>query len=164
MVCVHNPTQLSCGRLSYEGEEAPLRSHPVRGSVGALKRAPLGAPRVWSDLDRSTVWAETAVPSRFLHVTMSRDIDASDLAIRCGCYQTNSSVKESTRSGRLSPHSAPIEVGPHPRRLPRSRLESSSGALHRMRSQRRFLSFIGEAPAAQLRRMMITDPYVTTFF
>ena len=33
-----------------------------------------------------------------------------------------------------------------------------------MRSQRRFLSFIGETPAAQLRRMMITDPYVTTFF
>ena len=36
-VCDHHPPQLSCGRLSYEGEEAPLRSHPVRGSVRALK-------------------------------------------------------------------------------------------------------------------------------
>ena len=73
-------------------------------------------------------------------------------------------MKESTRSGRLSPHSAPIEVGPHPRRLPRCPLESSNGAPHRMRSQRRSLSFIGEAPAAQLRRRMTTDPYVTTHF
>ena len=73
-------------------------------------------------------------------------------------------VKESTRSGRLSPHSAPIEVGPHPRRLLRCRLESSSGAPHRMRSQRRFLSFIGETPAAELSPMMTTDPYVTNHF
>ena len=94
----HHRTHLSCGSLSYEGEEAPLRSHPVKGSARALKTAPREAPRVWSDLDRSTVWAETAGSSRFLHVTMSHDIDASDLAIRCGCYLTNSSVKASFRS------------------------------------------------------------------
>ena len=47
---------------------------------------------------------------------------------------------------------------------PRCPLESSNGAPHRMRSQRRSLSFIGEAPAAQLRRRMTTDPYVTTHF
>ena len=73
-------------------------------------------------------------------------------------------VKESTRYGRLSPHSVPIEVGLHPRPHPRCPLESSNGAPHRMRSQRRFLSFIEEAPSAQLRRMMTTDPYVTTHF
>ena len=149
-------------------------------------------------------------------MSLTRDIDAADEAIRCGCHLSNSSVrasvrsawwradvsrwrcevrpngsshgriremaptsdgfirrnyitrqchvKESTRSGRLSPYSAPIEVGPHPRRLPRCPLESSNGAPHRMRSQRRSLSFIGEAPAAQLRRRMTTDPYVTTHF
>ena len=161
------------------------------------------------------MWAETAGSSRFLHMGLTRDIEAADAAIRCGCHLLNSSVrasvwsawwsadvcrwrcevrpngsshgriremthasdgcirriyitrqyhvKESTRSGRLSPHSAPIEVGPHPRRLPRCPLESSNGAPHRMRSQRRSLSFIGEAPAAQLRRRMTTDPYVTPF-
>ena len=57
-----------------------------------------------------------------------------------------------------------IEVGPHPRRHARCPLESSNGAPHRMRSLRRFLSFIGEAPAAQLRRRMTTGPYVTTHF
>ena len=171
---------------------------------------------MWSDLDRSTVWDDTAGSSQFLHMGLTRDIDAADEAIRCGCHLSNSSmrasvrsawwradvsrwrcevrpngsshgrvremtptsdgfirriyitrqchVKESTRSGRLSPHSAPIEVGPHPRRLPRCPLESSNGAPHRMRSQRRSLSFIGEAPAAQLRRRMTTDPYVTTHF
>ena len=170
------PPQLSCGSLSCEGEEAPLRSHPVRGSVPALKRAPREAPRVWSDLDRSTVWAETAGSSRFLHMGLDRDIDAADEAIKCGCHLSNSSVrasvrsawwradvsrwrcevrpngsshgriremtptsdgfirriyitgqchvKESTRYGRLSPHNAPIEVGPHPRSPPRCPLES----------------------------------------
>ena len=73
-------------------------------------------------------------------------------------------MKESTRYGRLSPHSAPIEVGPHPRRPQRCPLESSNGAPHRMRSQRRFLSFIGETPAAEMSPMMTTDPYVTSHF
>ena len=179
-VCGHPPPQLSCGSLSYEGEEAPQRSHPVRGSVRALKRAPRVAPRVWSDLDRSTVWAETAGSSRFLHMGLTREIGAADEAIRCGCHFSNSSVrasvrsawwradvsrwrckvrpngsshcrlremtptfygfirricisgqchvKESTRYGRLSPHSAPIEVGPHPRRHPQCPLERSNGA------------------------------------
>ena len=162
------------------------------------------------------MWAETAVPSRFLHMILSCDIDAADKVIRCGCHHSKSAVrasvwsawwradvsrwrcevrpngsshgriremaptsdgfirriyisgqshvKELTRSGRIIPHSAPIEVGPHPRRLPRCPLESSNGAPHRMRSQRHSLSFIGEAPAAQLRRRMTTDPYVTPFF
>ena len=43
-------------------------------------------------------------------------------------------------------------------------LESSNGAPHRMRSQRRFLSFIGETPAAGMSPMMTTDPYVTYHF
>ena len=88
----------------------------------------------------------------------------SDGFIRRIYVSVQSHVKKSTRSGRLSPHGAPIEVEPHPRRLPRCPLESSNGAPHRMRSQRRSLSFIGEAPAAQLRRRMTTDPYVTTHF
>ena len=193
------------GRLSPHSAPIEVGPHP--------RRIP---PDVWSDLDRSTVWAETALSSRLLHVILSRDTDAADKAIRCGCHLSNSSVKatvrshfaslsanigappsgpngsshcilremtptsdgfirriyilgqshvkESTRSGHLSPHSAPIEVGPHPRRLPRCPLESSNGAPHRMRSQRHSLSFIGEAPAAQLRRRMTTDPYVTTHF
>ena len=67
----HPPPQLSCGSLSYEGEEAPLRSHPVRGSVRALKRTPRGGREGVVRLDRSTVWAETAVPSRFLHMPLT---------------------------------------------------------------------------------------------
>ena len=109
-VCGHPPPQLSCGSLSYEGEEAPQRSHPVRGSVRALKRAPREAPRVWSDLDRSTVWAETAVSSRFLHMVLTRDIDAADAAIRCGCHLSNSSVKATVRSHFASPPSTLVST------------------------------------------------------
>ena len=36
---------------------------------------------MWSDLDRSTVWAETAVSSRFLHMALTLVIDAADEAL-----------------------------------------------------------------------------------
>ena len=124
---------------------------------------------------RASVWSHFASPSANIgappsgpngssHGRVREMTPTSDGFIRRIYISVQSHVKESTRSGRLSPHSAPIEVGPHPRRLPRCPLESSNGAPHRMRSQRRFLSFIGEAPAAQLRRRMTTDPYVTPFF
>ena len=48
--------------------------------------------------------------------------------IRRICISGQCHVKESTRYGRLSPHSAPIEVGPHPRRHPQCPLERSNGA------------------------------------
>ena len=164
--------------MSCEREEAPLRSHPVRGSVRALKWALRVAPRVWSDLDRSTVWAETAVPSRFLHMTLTRDTDAADEAIKCGCHLSKSAVrasvgshfaspsanigappsgpngsshcrlremtptfydfirricisgqchvKESTRYGRLSPHSCLLYTSPSPRDKRQSRMPSSA--------------------------------------
>ena len=48
--------------------------------------------------------------------------------IRRICISGQCHVKESTRYGRLSPHSAPIEVGSHPRRHPQCPLESSNGA------------------------------------
>ena len=107
----HPPPQLSCGSLSYEGEEAPLRSHPVRGSVRALKRTPRGAAWVWPDLDRSIVWAETAVSSRFLHMPLACDIDAADEAIRWGCHLSKSAVRASVGSHFASP-SANIGASP----------------------------------------------------
>ena len=109
-------------------------------------------------------WRCEVRPNGSFHGRIREMTPTSDGFIRRTYISGQSHVKESTRSGRLSPHSAPIEVGPHPRRLPRCPLESSNGAPHRMRSQRRSLSFIGEAPAAQLRRRMTTDPYVTTHF
>ena len=179
--------------MSCEGIDSIRPSQPIQCSDRGLKRAPREAPRVWSDLDRSTVWDDTAGSSRFLHMGLTQDIDAADEAIRCGCHLSNSSmrasvrsawwradvsrwrcevrpngsshgriremtptsdgfirriyitkqchVKESTRSGRLSPHSAPIEVEPHPRRLPRCPLETSIGALYGLRRPYRVDSF-----------------------
>ena len=81
-------------------------------------------------------------PNGSSHGRIREMTPTSDGCIRRTYTSGQCHVKKSTRSGRLSPHSAPIEVGPHPRRLPRCPLESSNGAPHRMRSQRRFLSFI----------------------
>ena len=147
---------LACGTDATE-EAIKCGGHLSKSAVRASVRS------AWWRADVSR-WRCEVRPNGSFHGRIREMTPTSDGFIRriyilCQCH-----VKESTRSGRLSPHSAPIEVGPHPRRLPRCPLESSNGAPHRMRSQRRFLSFTGEAPAAQLRRRMTTDPYVTTHF
>ena len=68
----------------------PVRERARGGRSGALSvpleasrghRTGHGAPRVCSDLDRSTVWAEAAVSSRFLRMALALGIGAADEAL-----------------------------------------------------------------------------------
>ena len=72
-------------------------------------------------------------------------------------------MKESTRYGRLSPHSAEIEVGAHPRRPVGRPLEASNGTLGAPERPPRALSFTGQPAAAELRPRMATLLCATPF-
>ena len=203
-----HPLHPCLGPMPCEGFDSIRPSQPKRCSDRSSEEGTARRAEGVLRLDRSTVWAETAVSSRFLHMALTRGIGAADTALTWigeaeifravtadRCYvsmptapRSTSSirpiglhrskylhlaypcqgfirriyasgqchVKESTRYGRLSPHSAPIEVGAHPRRPVGRPLEASNGTLGAPERPPRALSFTGQPAAAELRPRMAT--------
>ena len=73
------------GPMSCEGFDSIRPSQPKRCSDRSSEEGTARRAEGVLRLDRSTVWAETAVSSRFLHMALTRGIDEVDAALTWIC-------------------------------------------------------------------------------